>query len=102
MMRFLTHWLTTGLALVVADWALVGIRLRSTKALIVGALVLGLVNALVRPVLVILTLPLTILTLGLFYLVVNGAAFALAASPADAEAAGRPPAPCVLEGSVVA
>jgi len=80
MMRFLTHWLTTGLALVVADWALVGIRVRSTSALIIGALVLGLVNALVRPVLVILTLPLTILTLGLFYLVVNGLAFALAAS----------------------
>jgi putative membrane protein len=80
MPRFLVHWLISGLALVVADWALVGIRIRSTTALVVGALVLGLVNALVRPVLVILTLPLTILTLGFFYLVVNGIAFSLAAS----------------------
>jgi putative membrane protein len=46
----------------------------------VAAFVLGLINALVRPVLVLLTLPLTILTLGLFYLVVNGIAFALAAA----------------------
>ena len=45
-----------------------------------AALVLGLVNALVRPVITILTLPLTIITLGLFYLVVNGLAFGLAAA----------------------
>lgn len=44
-----------------------------------AALVLGFVNAVVRPVLTFLTLPITVLTLGLFYLVVNGAAFALAA-----------------------
>ena len=44
-----------------------------------AALVLGIVNAIVRPVMVLLTLPVTILTLGLFYLVVNGVAFALAA-----------------------
>ena len=57
-----------------------GVTVRSTSALIVAALVLGLVNALVRPVLTILTLPITILTLGLFYLVVNGIAFGLAAA----------------------
>jgi putative membrane protein len=79
MPRFLMHWLITGLSLVAADWALSGIRIRSTIALVLGALVLGLVNALVRPVLVLLTLPLTLVTLGLFYLVVNGVAFALAA-----------------------
>ena len=80
MPRFLVHWLITGLALVAADWLLGGIRIHSTAALVLGALVLGLVNALVRPVLVLLTLPLTLLTLGLFYLVVNGVAFALAAA----------------------
>lgn len=80
MRRFLAHWVVTGLALVVADWALAGIHIRSTGALIIGALALGLVNALVRPVLVILTLPLTIVTLGLFYLVVNGLAFSIAAA----------------------
>jgi putative membrane protein len=79
MFRFLMHWLITGLSLVVADWALDGLVVRSGPALVFGALVLGLVNALVRPALVVLTLPLTIVTLGLFYLVVNGVAFALAA-----------------------
>jgi putative membrane protein len=44
------------------------------------AVVLGLVNAVIRPILVVLTLPLTIVTLGLFYFVVNGIAFNLAAA----------------------
>ena len=52
----------------------------SWGALAVGAAVLGLVNSVVRPVLTLLTLPITILTLGLFYLVVNGVAFGLAAA----------------------
>jgi putative membrane protein len=80
MPRFLLHWLLTGLALLVADQLIDGIQIRSGMALIIGALVLGLVNALVRPVLVLLTLPLTIVTLGIFYLVVNGLAFAIAAA----------------------
>jgi putative membrane protein len=80
MFSFLAHWLVTALALVVADWSLTGVHVRSGVALAVAALVLGLVNALVRPLLLILTLPLTIVTLGLFYLVVNGLAFALAAA----------------------
>src|SRR4051812_37825348 len=79
-MGFLAHWLVTGIALVAADWALDGVRIRSTAALVIGALALGLVNALVKPVLVLLTLPFTIVTLGLFYLVVNGMAFGLAAA----------------------
>ena len=77
---FLTHWIVTGIALVVADWALAGVGVGSGMALVLGALVLGLVNALVRPVLVMLTLPFTIVTLGLFYLVVNGLAFGIAAA----------------------
>ena len=51
----------------------------SLYALAVAGLVLGFVNAIVRPILVLLTLPITIVTLGLFYFVVNGLAFALAA-----------------------
>jgi len=78
--RFLTHWVVTGLALAVAAWILPGVHVQSAVALAVAALVLGLVNAVVRPVLVLLTLPVTLLTLGLFYLVVNGVAFALAAA----------------------
>ena len=76
---FFIHWLTTGIALGVAAWILPGVTIASMPALAVAALVLGLVNSIVKPVLLILTLPLTVMTLGVFYLVVNGVAFALAA-----------------------
>lgn len=79
-MGFLVHWAIVAAALWVAAYFVSGVVVRSVPALLIAALVLGLVNALVRPVLTILTLPITILTLGLFYLVVNGAAFALAAA----------------------
>lgn len=79
-MGFLLHWIVVALALWVSAYIVPGVTVTSWTALIVAALVLGLINALVRPLLVILTLPLTIMTLGLFYLVVNGAAFALAAA----------------------
>ena len=79
LMRFLIHWIVTGIALAATAWVLPGVHLTSERALAVAALVLGLVNALVRPILFVLTLPITVLTLGLFYLVVNGLAFALAA-----------------------
>ena len=78
--RFLAHWLLTGLALAVAEWLLPGVNASSIEALIVAALVLGFINAVLRPILVILTLPLTILTLGLFYLVLNGLLFWLASA----------------------
>jgi putative membrane protein len=79
-MRFLLHWLITAVALTLGTRLVPGIHVGSTAALVVASLVLGLVNAVVRPVLLILTLPLTVLTLGLFYLVVNGIAFAIAAA----------------------
>jgi putative membrane protein len=79
MRSFLTHWLFTGIALAVTTHFIPGIAVSSTAALVFGALVLGLVNATVRPVLTLLTLPITVLTIGVFYLIVNGAAFALAA-----------------------
>ena len=77
-MKFLVHWLVIALALWVTAAILPGVGFASTTALAVAAIVLGLVNALVRPVLTILTLPITILTLGLFYLLVNGFVFFLA------------------------
>ncbi len=77
---FVFHWATIAVALVVADWMLGGIHISSGLALVVSALVLGFVNAVVRPLLALLTLPLTVLTLGFFYLVVNGVAFGLAAA----------------------
>ncbi len=77
-MKFLVHWLVIALALWGTAAILPGVGFASTTALAVAAIVLGLVNALVRPVLTILTLPITILTLGLFYLLVNGFVFFLA------------------------
>jgi putative membrane protein len=78
--RFIVQWLVTALAVGVSAYLLPGVAFRSGVALGIGALVLGLVNALVRPLLVLLTLPLTIVTLGLFYLLVNGVSFAVAAA----------------------
>ena len=79
-MSFLVHWLVVGVALWVTTQVVGGVHVSSLQVFVIAALVLGLVNALVRPVITILTLPLTIITLGLFYLVVNGLAFGLAAA----------------------
>jgi len=73
MSRFLVRWLVTGLAIVLTSYLLPGVSFESPLALIMGALVLGLLNAVVRPVLIVLTLPITVLTLGLFLLIVNAA-----------------------------
>lgn len=77
--KLLIHLLIVAVALGVTAWLLPGVHVASWPALAVAALILGFVNAIVRPVITLLTLPLTILTLGLFLLVVNGIAFALAA-----------------------
>lgn len=68
---FLLHWGITAVSLWVASHLFRGIRFASPGALIVSALLLGLANALVRPLLILLTLPLTFLTFGLFLLVIN-------------------------------
>jgi putative membrane protein len=70
-MRVLAKLLLNGLAILVAAWLLPGLHLRSPTSALVAGVVLGLVNTLLRPVLVLLTLPLTIVTLGLFIFVVN-------------------------------
>lgn len=68
---FLLHWGITAVSLWVASHLFNGIRFVSTGALVVSALLLGLANALVKPLLIVLTLPLTFLTFGLFLLVIN-------------------------------
>jgi putative membrane protein len=80
MRNFLIHWFITAIALAVGARLIPGIHVGSLPVLLISALVLGIVNAFIRPVLLVLTLPITILTLGLFYLVVNGIAFGLAAA----------------------
>jgi putative membrane protein len=79
MRGFLVRLLITALGLWVADQLLAGIGFDSTGSLIVSALLLGVVNAVIRPIILILTLPLTVLTLGLFILIVNGISLALVA-----------------------
>lgn len=68
---FLVHWALTALSLWVASHVFKGLRFSDTSSLIVSALMLGFVNAVLRPILIVLTLPLTMLTLGLFLLVIN-------------------------------
>lgn len=68
---FLLHWAITALSLWLAARVFRGVRFDSAAALVWSALLLGLANAVVRPVLVVLTLPLTLLTFGLFLLVIN-------------------------------
>jgi putative membrane protein len=75
MARLLIGWILNALALLAVAYLLPSIHVASIGAALVAALVLGLVNTLIRPVLVILTLPVTVLTLGLFLLVINGLLF---------------------------
>jgi putative membrane protein len=71
MLAFLAHLiLTAGLLLLVAN-LVSGVQVQGWGPALIGAIVLGLVNAVVRPLMVLLTLPLTIITFGLFLLVVN-------------------------------
>jgi putative membrane protein len=75
MMRILAVWLVNTLALAAVAYLMPSVSIASPAAALVAALVLGLVNTLVRPLLVLLTLPVTVLTLGLFILVINGLLF---------------------------
>lgn len=80
MLRFVLQAVVTALGLWVAGLVVPGVAFASTGSLIAAAVLLGLVNAVVRPVLVVLTFPLTVLTLGLFLLVVNAAGIGIVAS----------------------
>jgi putative membrane protein len=80
---FLLHWTITAFSLWVASHLFKGLRFGSTSALVVSALLLGLANAVVRPLLVVLTLPLTVLTFGLFLLVINALMLMLVAKLVD-------------------
>ncbi len=72
MRHFLFRWAINTIAVIIAASVLRGIRYDTTGALILAALLLGILNAFVRPILLILSAPLILLTLGLFILVVNG------------------------------
>jgi putative membrane protein len=75
MLRLLVVWLINAVALFALPYIFTSIHVSSFTAAMVAALVLGLVNTLIRPLLVLLTLPVTLLTLGLFIFVINGLMF---------------------------
>ncbi len=77
MLQFILTWLATAVSLFLTAFIVPGLTIVSFSSAIVGAAVLGLVNAVVKPILVLFTLPLTILTFGLFLLVVNAIALGL-------------------------
>ena len=74
-MRILVAWLINALALFLLPNVFPWVTVDSMGAALIAALVLGLINALIRPILFLLTLPATILTLGLFIFVINGLLF---------------------------
>jgi len=78
-MRFLARLVLNGVAIVIAAWLLPGLHISGPFAGLVAGVILGFVNAIVRPVLFFLTLPLTLITLGLFIFVLNAVCFGLTA-----------------------
>ena len=79
-MRFLLKLLLNGVAIVAADWLVDGLHLRDMTTALIAGVMLGLVNALVRPLLFLLTLPFTLITLGLFIFVLNAICLGIAAA----------------------
>lgn len=75
MFKLLIGWVLNALALMGVTYIVPGIHVSSFTTALIAAVVIGLVNMLIKPILVILTLPVTILTLGLFIFVINGILF---------------------------
>jgi putative membrane protein len=80
MFSYLLIWLLNAVSLLAVAYLLPGIAVASFGSALIAALVLGLLNTLVKPVLFLLTLPITIITLGLFLLVLNALLFWFAGS----------------------
>ncbi len=79
-MELLLVWVLNAVALLIVAYILPGINVASFGSALIAALVLGLLNTLVKPVLILLTLPITVITLGLFLLVLNALVFWFAGS----------------------
>ena len=83
MMRLLSKWLLAAAALLAVAYLYDGVQVKSFSAALIAAFVIGLFNTILRPVLVVLTLPVTGVTLGLFLFVINALMFWAAASLLD-------------------
>ncbi len=79
MLRFIVQAVVTAIGLWLSAQVVPGVDFTNTGSLVAAAVILGLVNAVVRPIMVVLTFPLTVVTLGLFLLVVNAAMIGLTA-----------------------
>lgn len=77
MLQFILTWVISALAVLATAWVVPGLSIDGIPSALIAAPLFGVVNAVVKPILVIFTLPLTILSLGLFLLVVNAMAFGL-------------------------
>ena len=75
MLSLLARWIVNAGALLLVAYLYPGVQVNDFVAALIAALVLGLVNAVIRPILVILTLPVTLLTLGLFLFIINALLF---------------------------
>jgi putative membrane protein len=82
-MKLIVRWLLLAAALLLVAYLYSGVAVKSFGAAMIAAFVLGLLNTIVRPLLVLLTLPVTLLTLGLFLFVINALMFWAAASLLD-------------------
>lgn len=82
-MKILTRWLLLAAALLLVAHISPGVQVVSFGAALIAAFVLGLLNTLLRPILVLLTLPVTVVTLGLFLFIINAAMFWAAARVLD-------------------
>ena len=83
MLKLLAKWLLSASALLFVAYLYSGVEVSTFTSALLAALVIGLLNAVVRPVLVVLTLPVTVLTLGLFLFVINALVFWAAAAVLD-------------------
>ena len=83
MLKLLAKWLLSAVALLFVAYIYTGVEVKSFTSAMIAAFVIGLLNTVVRPVLVILTLPVTALTLGLFLFVINALMFWAAAGVLD-------------------
>ena len=82
-MKLLAKWLLSASALLLVAYLYSGVQVQSFTSALIAAFVIGLFNAVLRPVLVLLTLPVTIVTVGLFLFVINALMFWAAASVLD-------------------
>ena len=82
-MKIISHWLFSTIAVMVVAYVLPGVTISSIFAAFVAAVIIGVLNAFIRPILLILTLPITLITFGLFSFVINACLIMVTAKIVD-------------------